>query len=66
MIVSPTVEPEDARKAVDKFIATAYNSPALMKFIQIAVDTFDRKGTMQLALHVKAGEAKGGNGSFSF
>jgi len=37
-----------------------------MRFIQIAVDTFDRKGTMKLTMDVKAGEAKGGSGNFSF
>lgn len=56
----------DQRKAIDKFVATAYNNPALMKFIQVALDTFERGGTMKLLLDIKAGEPKGGEGCFKF
>lgn len=56
----------DQKKIVDSFVAMAYNRPELMRFLNIAVDTFERKGTMKLSLHIKSGEPKGGDGSFSF
>ena len=59
-------EPAEIKKTLDRFAAAAYNNINLMKFISIAVDTFDRGGTMQLTLHVKSGEVKGGCGNFSF
>lgn len=66
MSVPPAISAEETRKAVDRFAGIAYTCPALVKFIQIAVDTFDRKGTMKLTMDIKAGETKGGNGNFSF
>lgn len=66
MILSPSAEPASAQIAVDKFIQTAHNNIALMKFIEVAVDVFERKGTMKLIMDIKAGEAKGGEGSFKF
>jgi hypothetical protein len=62
----PPISAEEMRRGVDKFVAMAHNNAHLMKFIQIAVDTFERQGTMQLTLHIKSGAAKGGDGSFSF
>ncbi len=66
MILSPTTNAREKQEAVDKFVAMAHNNEHLMKFIEIAVDAFARKGTIQLTLHVKCGEAKGGGGNFSF
>lgn len=66
MIFPPTKEPSEEKKALDKFNNVAYNNQHLMQFIRIAVDTFERKGTMKLTLHVKDGAAKGGDGNFSF
>ena len=59
-------EPAEIKKTLDRFTAAAYNNINLMKFIQIAVDAVDRKGTMQLTMHIKSGEVKGGCGNFSF
>lgn len=58
----------DAEKkiAVDKFVASAYNNPTLMKFIAISVQTFEAKSTTKLMLHVQNGVAKGGDASLSF
>lgn len=66
MIGSPSAAEDARKKAVDKFVQTAYNSEALLKFIQVAVDVFERKGTMRLIMDIKAGEAKGGEGTFKF
>ena len=66
MIPAPSSTNEEQRKAIDRFTLTAYNNPNLMKFIEVAVDTFERKGTMRLMMDIKAGEAKGGEGSFKF
>ena len=66
MVASPSVTTEAQKKALDSLALLAYNSPILMKFIQVAVDTFERHGTMKLTLHVKDGEPKGGDGTFSF
>ena len=66
MIVETAKDPGEEKKVLDKFGAATHNNHALRKFIAIAVDTFDRGGTMQLTLHVKSGEVKGGCGNFSF
>lgn len=60
------ISEKEARIAVDKFVTMAHNNQHLMDFIRIAIDTSERKGTMKLTLHIKAGEAKGGDGNFSF
>ncbi len=66
MIVILTEKISDQKISVDKFAATAYNNPALMKFIQIAVQSFESAVTTQLVLHVKSGVPKGGDANFSF
>lgn len=58
--------PEAAKRALDKFVSTAYTNPNLMKFIEVAVASFDSKKTIVIRLDVKDGEAKGGEGSFKF
>ena len=66
MIVLPTATAEEKKIAVDKFVATAYNNPALMNFIRIANLTFESATTTPLILHVKQGVAKGGEATISF
>jgi hypothetical protein len=66
MIVETAKEPGEQKIILDKFLLTVHNNSALKKFISIAVDAFDRKGTMKLSLDIKSGEAKGGSGNFSF
>lgn len=66
IVPASSSDKESQRKALDRFNAMAYNSPELMRFVNIASDAFDRKGTMKLALHIKQGEPKGGEGFFSF
>lgn len=66
MSEAPPLNAAESKQILDKIVSTAYSNPAFMKFLQITVDTFARKATMQLTLHVKAGEAKGGDGRFSF
>jgi hypothetical protein len=66
MIVDPSKEPGEDKKSLDMFMKTAYTNNALKKFINVAVDAFDRKGTMKLSLDIKSGEPKGGSGNFSF
>jgi hypothetical protein len=58
--------PADSKQALDTFVSMAYTCPELMKFIRVAVDTFERRGTAKLTLHVKDGAPKGGDGTFSF
>ncbi len=66
MITLPPLKPGEAKIAVDKFAATAYNNPALMNFIRIANLTFESATTTPLILHVKNGVAKGGEATISF
>lgn len=66
--MNSTIALTDAEKkiTVDKFVAAAYNNPALMRFLQIAAQSFESGTTAQLILHVKNGVAKGGDLHTSF
>ena len=58
--------PASSKQVLDKINEMAYTCPELMKFLRVAADTFDRKGTAKLTLHVKDGVPRGGDGTFSF
>lgn len=66
MTNSLSKEASEENKSLDKFISMTHNNPTIMKFIELAVQTFDSKKTAKLILHVQNGVAKGGDATFSF
>lgn len=66
MTNSLSKDASEKNESLDKFISMTHNNPTILKFIELAVQTFDAKKTAKLTLHVQNGVAKGGDANFSF